>query len=129
MRILALETVTRRGSVALWDAGVVVARAGGDTRTHGARLPGELLALLEERGLRLADVDLFAVISGPGSFTGLRVGMASIQGLALAGHRQVIPIPTLEAMAESWRLGDVLRSPEPSGPGAAGGPEGPPLRS
>jgi tRNA threonylcarbamoyladenosine biosynthesis protein TsaB len=103
MRILALETVTRRGSVALWDDGAVHARAGDDARTHGARLPGEILTLLADEGRSLADIDLFAVVSGPGSFTGLRVGIASIQGLALAGHRRVVPIPTLEAMAESWR--------------------------
>jgi len=130
MRILALETVTRRGSVALWDDGAIHARAGDDARTHGVRLPGEILTLLADAGCSLADVDLFAIVSGPGSFTGLRVGIASIQGLALAGHRRVVPIPTLEAMAESWRLrvpGSAPWSGEPSGSPTAPGPEGPGL--
>ena len=112
MVILALETVTRRGSLALWDTGVVHTRHGDDSRTHGARLPGEILVFLADHGRSLADIDVFAIVSGPGSFTGLRVGLASVQGLALAGGRQVIPVPTLEAMAECW-CGQNPRTPDP----------------
>jgi tRNA threonylcarbamoyl adenosine modification protein YeaZ len=50
----------------------------------------------------MRDVDVFAVVTGPGSFTGLRVGIATIQGLALAGARPVIGVPTLDAMAAGW---------------------------
>jgi tRNA threonylcarbamoyl adenosine modification protein YeaZ/ribosomal-protein-alanine acetyltransferase len=101
--ILGLDTATRQGSVAVFDAGRVVAAAGDASRTHGQRLPRELLDLLARAGRQLADVDLFAVIAGPGSFTGLRVGMASIQGLALATGRPVVPVPTLNAMIAAWR--------------------------
>jgi tRNA threonylcarbamoyl adenosine modification protein YeaZ/ribosomal-protein-alanine acetyltransferase len=103
MVILALETATREGSVAVWDRGRCRAEAGDGRRTHGERLPGELLASLEAAGRSLADVDLLAVIIGPGSFTGLRVGIAAIQGLALTTGRLVVPVPTLVALAAPHR--------------------------
>ena len=103
MLILALDTTTASGSAALFRDGVVVVeRAGDDTRMHAERLPRELMAVLDAAGARLADVDLFAVASGPGSFTGLRVGIASMQGLALAHHKPAAPVPALDAHA--WRL-------------------------
>jgi tRNA threonylcarbamoyl adenosine modification protein YeaZ/ribosomal-protein-alanine acetyltransferase len=102
MVILALETATRAGSVAIWQDGVSAAAAGDASRTHGERLPGELTRWAETHGRSIADVDLFAVVSGPGSFTGLRVGIAAIQGLALSGGRLVVAVPTLDALVEAW---------------------------
>jgi tRNA threonylcarbamoyl adenosine modification protein YeaZ/ribosomal-protein-alanine acetyltransferase len=99
MVILALETATIAGSVALSIDGRSVARTGDASRTHGERLPHELLDWLAANGRRLEDVDAFAVVTGPGSFTGLRVGVAAIQGLALARQKGVVGVPTLEAMA------------------------------
>jgi tRNA threonylcarbamoyladenosine biosynthesis protein TsaB len=61
--------------------------------------------LLDEAGIRLADVDIFAVAAGPGSFTGLRVGIATAQGLAMAAERRIVPVPTLEALARAGRNG------------------------
>jgi tRNA threonylcarbamoyl adenosine modification protein YeaZ len=58
------------------------------------------------RGVRLDDVDLFAVAAGPGSFTGLRVGIASIQGLAFARGLRVVPVPALDALARAGRHRD-----------------------
>jgi len=103
MIILALETATRAGSLALMvDGELSRAMAGDATRPHGARLPGELQQFAAVDGRTLRDVDVFAVVTGPGSFTGLRVGIAAVQGLALAGARPVIGIPTLDAMASGW---------------------------
>ena len=104
MVVLALETVTRDGSVALWRDGPVEARQGDGARSHAERLPGALIDLLAAHGLSLPAVDIFAVVTGPGSFTGLRVGLAAVQGLALAGHRRVVGIPTLDALTTVWRL-------------------------
>jgi tRNA threonylcarbamoyladenosine biosynthesis protein TsaB len=99
MLILALDTTTRAGSIALWEAGEVidcyVDRSG---RTHAERLPGDLVALLGRHGRALSDVDLFAVAAGPGSFTGLRIGIATVQGLAFAHSRLVVGISALEAL-------------------------------
>lgn len=100
MRILALETATRAGSWALLEDGAVVAsQTGQGADPHDVRLPRPLVAMLEARGLAIGDVDLFAVATGPGSFTGLRVGLATVQGLALATAKRVVPVPTLDAVA------------------------------
>jgi tRNA threonylcarbamoyl adenosine modification protein YeaZ len=132
MVILALETATRRGSLALWtDDGPPqraerAARPEDAGRTHGERLPADALALLREHGRALRDVDRFAIVSGPGSFTGLRVGMAVVQGFALVTGRPVSPIPTLEAIAEGWRLGaggSALGTREPRPSTGSGRPE------
>jgi len=102
MRVLALDTTTRDGSVALVEGNRVVAERRGDSsRTHAERLPSELLAILEGEGARLADIDLFAVASGPGSFTGLRIGIATIQGLAFVARRPIVPVSALEALAHA----------------------------
>jgi len=99
MRILALETATRAGSWALLDGDVVAGEGQGGDATHDVALPGPLMALLARQRITPADVDLFAVASGPGSFTGLRVGMATMQGFALATGHPIVPIPTLDAIA------------------------------
>ncbi len=63
-----------------------------------------MLAFLTAHGRALADLDFLSVVTGPGSFTGLRIGLASVQGVAMPAGKQVIPVPSLEAMAEAWRL-------------------------
>ncbi|MCC7007809.1 MAG: tRNA (adenosine(37)-N6)-threonylcarbamoyltransferase complex dimerization subunit type 1 TsaB [Acidobacteria bacterium] len=105
MVILALETATRAGSVALAIDGTCVSTGGDATRPHGHRLPADVLGWLAAYGRDIRDVDLFAVASGPGSFTGLRVGLATVQGLALATGRPAIGVPTLEALAETNLVG------------------------
>ena len=101
MRVLALDTTTRAGSVALVvDDLIVEERPGDPSRTHAERLPAEVLAVLETRGLALSAIDLFAVVAGPGSFTGLRIGLATVQGLAFVTRRQVVGISALEALAQ-----------------------------
>jgi ribosomal-protein-alanine N-acetyltransferase len=84
MVILALETATRRGSMALCDGDVCVARDGDESRTHGERLPNELLDWLTAHGRRLDDVDAFAVVTGPGSFTGLHIFLAAFDASGAA---------------------------------------------
>ncbi len=104
MVVLALDTTTRAGSLALARDGEVIDVFVGDgNRTHAARLPGDLLDCLARHGLTPADVELFAVASGPGSFTGLRIGIATIQGLAFANARQVVGVSALDALAYSAR--------------------------
>jgi tRNA threonylcarbamoyladenosine biosynthesis protein TsaB len=101
MRVLALDSTTRAGSVAIVDNDhVVLERSGDDGRPHAERLPAEILDALADAGLALADIDLFAIASGPGSFTGLRIGIATIQGLAFVRHAQVAAIPALEVLAQ-----------------------------
>src|SRR5258708_6330347 len=101
--ILALDTSSAGGSAAVirvdGDHTVVIERAGDETRTHGERLPMELMAVLRDAGAAFRDVERFAVAVGPGSFTGLRVGIATMQGLALARALPVTPVSTFEALA------------------------------
>lgn len=100
MLILALDTTTPPGSCAVVRDDVVIAEVGGDDgRSHAERLPGELMQLLEVQGLTLAEVDAFAVATGPGSFTGLRVGIATMQGLAFARDRPLFGVSALDALA------------------------------
>jgi len=97
MRVMALDTTGRAGSVALVEDGQVVREREGDaSHTHGERLPGELASL----GVPFSSVDVFAVATGPGSFTGLRIGLATVQGLALVNRRNVVGVSALEAHAQ-----------------------------
>jgi tRNA threonylcarbamoyladenosine biosynthesis protein TsaB len=64
--------------------------------------------VLESAGVQLQEVDLLAVAAGPGSFTGLRVGIAAIQGLAVATDRRVVPVSALDALARAGRDGPGL---------------------
>ena len=84
MVLLALETATRRGSVAIGDEAGIRGLEGDASRTHAERLPEEMLALIAREGRRLDEVTHGVIVAGPGSFTGLRVGMAAMQGLAFA---------------------------------------------
>lgn len=102
MLILSLDTTTRGGSVAVTDDDRVVAVLAGDvTRTHGERLPGEIDAVLAEAAVTRTALDLLVVASGPGGFTGLRIGLAAMQGLAMTLDRPIVGVSALDALAWS----------------------------
>lgn len=102
MLILALDTTTRAGSAAVLDGTRVLAVLPGNAdRTHGERLPGELSDVLAAAGVPLASIDLLAVARGPGAFTGLRIGLAAMQGLAMTVERPVVGVSALDALAVS----------------------------
>ncbi len=107
MLVAALDTTSRQGSCALVAGGVVVDELAGDpSLTQAARLPADVQTLLARRAVTLADVDVFAVAVGPGSFTGLRVGIATMQGLAFAMGAPLIGVSALDALAviaDEWR--------------------------
>jgi tRNA threonylcarbamoyladenosine biosynthesis protein TsaB len=100
MLILSLDTTTRAGSCALLrDDRVLREQAGDAARDQAERLPGDLAALLEREGTRLDAIDAYAVATGPGSFTGLRVGIATMQGLAMAAGKPLIGVSAFDALA------------------------------
>ncbi len=106
MRVLALDTTVPGGSAALVEGTRVLVESPGDpARSHGEQLPGLLLHVLESARFELRDVDRFAVASGPGSFTGLRIGIATVQGLATVVGRRVVAVPALEALGHLGSLG------------------------
>jgi tRNA threonylcarbamoyladenosine biosynthesis protein TsaB len=100
MVILALDTTTPTGSVALAVEGVVVREEGSDPSLPPAtRLPADLMTILDHANMKLANVDAFAVAIGPGSFTGLRIGIATMQGLAFAAGKPLVGVSALDALA------------------------------
>jgi tRNA threonylcarbamoyladenosine biosynthesis protein TsaB len=100
MVVLALDTTTSAGSCALLrDDRVVREQASDQSRPQASRLPGELAAMLAREGVALPEVDILAVGIGPGSFTGLRVGIATMQGLAMALNRPLFGISGFDALA------------------------------
>jgi tRNA threonylcarbamoyladenosine biosynthesis protein TsaB len=106
MKVLALDTTTRAGSVAVVeDDRVIDERPGDEAHTHAERLPGEILTIAAANQVALASIDLFAVASGPGSFTGLRIGIATIQGFAFVHGRGMVGVSALEALAQCASVG------------------------
>jgi tRNA threonylcarbamoyladenosine biosynthesis protein TsaB len=100
MVVLALDTTTPAGSCALAVDGVVVREEASDVSLPPAtRLPLDLMTILQHGSMKLADVDAFAVATGPGSFTGLRIGIATMQGLAFAAGKPLVGASALEALA------------------------------
>lgn len=100
MRILALDTTSESGSVALQEDGEMVAGASFSSRDGFAHiLFGEMASVLREAGWSLTDVDCFAAANGPGSFTGVRVGLTAIKGLAEALQKPVAAVSNLRALA------------------------------
>ena len=100
MVVLALDTTSRQGSSAVAIDGRVVLELVSDASlAQASRVPGELQALLTRAQLALRDVDAFAVAVGPGSFTGLRVGIATMQGLAFDAGKPLVGISALDALA------------------------------
>jgi tRNA threonylcarbamoyladenosine biosynthesis protein TsaB len=98
--VLAVDTSTAIGSVALVDAGEVRAElAARVSAKHGETLLPNVARVLEEAGVRIEDVALLAVGLGPGSFTGLRVGLATMKGLALAWGTPLVGVSSLRVLA------------------------------
>src|SRR2546428_4373699 len=100
MRLLAVETSTLAGGAALLDGELVVGEYALDvSRTHSERLMGAIDRLLTDAGWTVRDLEGLAVSVGPGSFTGLRIGLSTVKGLALALSIPIVAVPTLDAMA------------------------------
>lgn len=98
--ILAVETATLAGSIALVRGAETIGSSNGDPAiSHSNTLLADLDHLLKDTNTKLPDIDLFAVAAGPGSFTGLRIGIATIKALAATLARPTAAIPTLQAVA------------------------------
>jgi tRNA threonylcarbamoyladenosine biosynthesis protein TsaB len=107
--ILGIETATRAGSVALARGGEVLGAIEGDPiSTASTQLLVQIRDRLEANGLALADLDRIAVAIGPGSFTGLRIGLATVKGLAATLGCAVSAVPSLHAVAWPAGTGEVV---------------------
>ena len=116
--ILSVETATLSGSVAVTRGSDVVGVLGGDPDiSHSNTLLVDVDKLLDQTQIGLPEIDLFAVATGPGSFTGLRIGIATIKALAATLDRSCVGIPTLEAVALSAGVSEASVALLPAGRG------------
>lgn len=100
MLTLAFESSAKTASVALSRSGVLLGQYFQNSGlTHSVTLLPMAEALLKNNALTPADIDLFAVAHGPGSFTGIRIGVSTVKGLAWALEKPCVGVSTLEAMA------------------------------
>lgn len=104
MRILALETSTETASVALLDGECLIERSVVGRPGHSETLLPEIVQLLAEGGISLAELDAIAFGAGPGAFTGLRLACGVVQGLGMGADKPVIPVGTLKALASQSPL-------------------------
>jgi tRNA threonylcarbamoyladenosine biosynthesis protein TsaB len=108
MLILAIDTSTRTGSAALIrDSEVLVAVSGYEETPHSTRLFRDVELLQERAKFRLDQIDVFAVAAGPGSFTGLRVGLTAVKAWAEVHKKPIAAISGLEAIAAESLGADV----------------------
>lgn len=116
--ILSIETATRAGSLALARGDEMLASYVGDAKvSHSTNLLEEIERMMYEAGVKLSDVDAFAVAAGPGSFTGLRIGLATTKSFAATLNRPCVGIQTLHAVALSAGESDATIALLPAGRG------------
>lgn len=103
MLILGIETSTKTGSVAVVSDKAIIAQYSLNIEiTHSERLMSTVDRVLKDTGIALSQLDGFAVATGPGSFTGLRIGVSTVKGLAFATGKPAAAVPTLYALA--WNV-------------------------
>lgn len=109
MRILALETAAKAVSAAITEDGKVLASGFQDTGlTHSRTLMPIVECLLRNTDMTVQDLDAVAVSAGPGSFTGVRIGVSAAKGLAFAGKKPCAAVSTLAALARNAAFADGL---------------------
>lgn len=112
MKILAVDTATTSCSVAVADDEDLLAEMTIDNdQTHSRHLTVLIRQVIRLAGISLSEIDGFAVTKGPGSFTGLRIGMSTVKGLAVASGRPVVGVPTLESLAMQSGMFNLLVCP------------------
>ncbi len=100
MIILAIDTTTPSASIALLEKNRLLAEMNSESViTHSQRLLPSLNFLLESARLSIRDIEGYAVAAGPGSFTGIRIGLSTVKSLSLASGKPVAPVSTLKALA------------------------------
>ena len=104
MKILAIDTTTFSGSIALLEDTKLIGEVNIDSIiTHSRRLVPSIQFLLEMNNLSIRDIDGYALCIGPGSFTGIRIGLATVKALSFASLKLVAPVSSLKALAFKLR--------------------------
>ncbi len=100
MKILAVDTSAKAASAAVTDNGKIISECFTNTGlTHSQTLMPMVKTVLDGAGVKVGDIDLFAVNNGPGSFTGVRIGVAAIKGMAQPTGKPCVEVSTLESLA------------------------------
>jgi len=104
MLILACDTAGPAVGAALWQDGKIIALTQRDIgRIHAATFMPMVANLLRDAGFKASQIDCFAVTTGPGSFTGIRIGMSAVKAMAYAARAPVVGYSSLEVLAWPWR--------------------------
>ncbi len=111
MKILAIDTTTKFLTLAIYDNGRVYEYNLEVGTKLASLLVPTIKRVLEAAGLNISDIDTFAVGIGPGSFTGIRVGLSTIKGFGLALHKPIIGVPTLDILAMNAPASDKIIIP------------------
>ena len=101
MKILAIETSTMLGGIAIMgeSEGLIFESRLNVKTAHSERLMTEIDHALKQGGMNISEIDVFGIAIGPGSFTGLRIGLSTVKGFSYATGKPVVSVPTLEAFA------------------------------
>lgn len=109
MKILSVDSSSVSASVSITENGIVLAENFiNNGLTHSQTLMPMVEQVLKEGNISIKDIDMFAITNGPGSFTGVRIGIASVKGMADVLGKKCIPVSTLEAIAEPLKNEDVI---------------------
>ena len=105
MKALAIETATMAGSIAVIEDDTLIGEVRINVKiAHSERVMTSVKWLLTASNLSINDIDAFAVSIGPGSFTGLRIGLSTAKGLSYAAKKPIVAVPTLDAFARRLRF-------------------------
>lgn len=99
MKILAIDTTTKKATVALKTEDKIYLKEENNEITHSEKLLPLLDATLNEANIKLNDIDLYAITMGPGSFTGVRIGIATIKAIAKVTNKKIFGVTSLELLA------------------------------
>ena len=109
MKILSGDSSSVTASVAITENGKILSEKFiNNGLTHSQTLMPMVESAINDSGVSINDIDLFAITNGPGSFTGVRIGIASVKGMADALDKKCIAISTLEAIAQPLKNQDVI---------------------
>lgn len=103
MKILAIDTTAKTATVAIAEDETLVAEYSLTTDTHSTVLLPMIESVMKHHNVTVDDIDLFAVSEGPGSFTGVRIGVSTIKGLAFKNNTNCVGVSSLEAMAMNFK--------------------------
>ena len=109
MKILAVDTSAKAASAAVVEDGKIIAESYINTKiTHSQTILPMIKSMLEASGQTIEQMDAFAVSVGPGSFTGLRIGISLVKGLAFSTEKKCVPVSTLEALCHNISSAGVI---------------------